>query len=258
MNVFAIVPVEAALDLRLTAREYRVLIALLSFRNKDTQLAFPTREQIGERCHMAPTRVSATTSSLERKGWLAKQGKGGYGRATTYRIMVPENSYQLGNGYQSGNGYQIPDTQPSPPGGTPTVTPGGDTNRPLTDHGTDHRPGEEDREPTPKPKRATVTIRTFIDACKAKGEAPIPHDDPIFDYARDAGIPEDFLHLAWREFVERNTGTKKRYASWRQAFHNAVRSNWYRLWYFDEGKRIALTTAGEQARRKHASARAAA
>lgn len=86
---FAIVPWEVAADGRLTSRELRVLIALLSFRARNTGLFFATREQIGERCGMRPGRVSTTTSSLADKGYIVKLGKGGRGMATRYEFTLP-------------------------------------------------------------------------------------------------------------------------------------------------------------------------
>ena len=46
---FGIVPVEVAMDQRLTLQQMRVLVALYTFRNKNTELAHPTREEIRER-----------------------------------------------------------------------------------------------------------------------------------------------------------------------------------------------------------------
>lgn len=86
---FAIVPWKVAADGRLTSRELRVLIALLSFRARNTGLFFATREQIGERCGMRPGRVSTTTSSLADKGYIVKLGKGGRSMATRYEFTLP-------------------------------------------------------------------------------------------------------------------------------------------------------------------------
>ena len=87
---FAIVPVEVFQDDRLTKIELRVLGAILTFRNRDTNLSRPTRAQIGERCGYEITTVSRATTGLVNKGWLEKVGKGGAGMATVYRLTVPE------------------------------------------------------------------------------------------------------------------------------------------------------------------------
>ncbi len=91
---FAIVPVEVLADDRLTLRHIRVLVAILSFRSVDTGIAFPTREEIGERARLPITRVSTITSELEKFGWLKKEGNGGRSRASRYRFCVPEDALE--------------------------------------------------------------------------------------------------------------------------------------------------------------------
>lgn len=95
------------------------------------------------------------------------------------------------------------------------------------------------------------TFATFIAECLAKGEKPIPEDHPVFRFADDAGIPLEFVRLAWmefrRDFGDGGNGAKKRQAGvrgWRQHFDNAVRKGWYRLWSFDRQGECYLTPAG--------------
>jgi len=91
LTVFSIVPVEVWADRRLTLEQVRVLGALLSFRGKNTDLVWPSRQQISERTGgMHPANISTATSALENLGWLTKDGKGGHSKATRYRIRVPE------------------------------------------------------------------------------------------------------------------------------------------------------------------------
>lgn len=94
-----------------------------------------------------------------------------------------------------------------------------------------------------------TTIATWVAACEASGVECIPADDPIFRWAADAGIPLDFLALAWSVFVERHTESGKRQADWRATFRNAVRGNWYRLWWMDGQGTCSLTTVGQQVKR---------
>jgi hypothetical protein len=99
-----------------------------------------------------------------------------------------------------------------------------------------------------------VTMAEFLDACKAADEKAIPACDPIYDYTERAGIPDDFLEIAWLEFRERHLGNPaKRYKDWRAAFRNCVRDNWYRLWRYADGQCV-LTVSGEQAARVHGKA----
>ncbi len=89
-DIFSIVPVEVWLDDRLSKTDLRVLGAILSFRNKNTNLCWPKRSQLSERCGLPETRISTTTSNLVKLGCLKKEGTGGFSRSCTYTFMVPE------------------------------------------------------------------------------------------------------------------------------------------------------------------------
>jgi hypothetical protein len=109
----------------------------------------------------------------------------------------------------------------------------------------------EEKEDKPAAKAtAAIGISKFLENCKETGDDPIPETDPIFTYTSEAKIPDDFLHLYWLEFVERNKESGKRYKDWRSAFRNAVRGNWYKLWWLD-GESYLLSTNGKQAEMKH-------
>lgn len=100
-----------------------------------------------------------------------------------------------------------------------------------------------------KNKSTTMTLKTFLESCKASGEKPVPADDPIFEYADRVGLDDEMLAVAWAEFKARYLPTAKRQRDWRAHFRNAVRRNWYSLWFLKEGEQARWTTAGEQARR---------
>lgn len=102
------------------------------------------------------------------------------------------------------------------------------------------------------PKAEAIGFPAWCALVKAGGQKLIPEDDPVFAYAERVGLPDDFLRLAWREFHDRySDSTKpKRYRDWRAVFRNAVRGNWFKLWWHD-GNGYALTTAGMQAAKAH-------
>jgi hypothetical protein len=121
MSNFAFIPLEVIQDNRLTKRHIKVLIALFSYRGKNTDTVWPSREKLSKRCGMPMTRVSEVTGQLVDLGWLVKKGKGGFSKSTRYTITVPDlvtvtktvtvtdldsNGYQNGNSqacYQNGN-----------------------------------------------------------------------------------------------------------------------------------------------------------
>lgn len=88
-DIFAITPIEVIQDQRLKPNHIKVLIALLSFRGKNTNTVWPSREKLSGRCGMPVTRISQTTSELVDLGWLTKTGKGGFSKSTRYQITAP-------------------------------------------------------------------------------------------------------------------------------------------------------------------------
>ena len=107
------------MDHRLTLIETRVLLALLTFRNKTTNLCWPRRAQVAERCGYSVSRISNSISSLGEKGWInTTRSKSG----NKYEITVPE----------LGTISKVPE-----PGTCKVPEPG--TSLPLTDKRTDQR-----------------------------------------------------------------------------------------------------------------------
>lgn len=127
------------------------------------------------------------------------------------------------------------------------------TTTPLTPHAENPATLPAAIEPTAEPKPVKSprtgyqTFRKWSEAAKAAGEDLMPASDPIFDYASDAGIPHDFLRLAWVEFRDRYSQDDKRYKDWRNVFGKSVRECWFKLWYIDAGGQYLLTSKGQQA-----------
>ncbi len=128
-----------------------------------------------------------------------------------------------------------------------------ESNTPLPPEG-GSGPGKE----PVRPKAPLVGLQSWLATVKALGQKPVPEADPVFAYAAEVGIPDDFLRLAWLEFRHRYTQPDaKRYRDWRAVFRKAVRGNWLKLWYADQAGQYALTTVGIQAQRAHDDRRAA-
>lgn len=96
----------------------------------------------------------------------------------------------------------------------------------------------------PKIRSNPVALKAFLAECRAKGEKSIPEDDPVFDFADKAGIPDEWLRLAWQEFIARYSDGQKRYRDWRKTFRNAVRGNWFKVWYCTPDGKLALSSQG--------------
>lgn len=87
LSYFSIVPPEVSLDHRLSPIEMRVLIALFSFRCKNTNMCWPSRQVLGGRCGYTEQTVSRAITGLKNKGWLEVQQHRG---PNTYKIIVPD------------------------------------------------------------------------------------------------------------------------------------------------------------------------
>jgi len=76
-------------DSRLTLLQIKVLLALFSYRNKNTHLCFPSREAISKRTGIRTTSISRTTTQLVSLGWLLKFWDIDT-KKYNYKITVPE------------------------------------------------------------------------------------------------------------------------------------------------------------------------
>lgn len=106
----------------------------------------------------------------------------------------------------------------------------------------------------PKPrakreKKLELTLADRMAQCKKQGAPVVPADGAAIRFAQDAGIPDDFIELAWGAFVSRYTEDQSDavYADWAQVFAKALKGNWLKLWFVDKASgQYQLTTAGLQ------------
>lgn len=91
----------------------------------------------------------------------------------------------------------------------------------------------------PSEKQKAKTLATYLAECKAAKAKPIPDDHSLRGWARDAGITDEMLQIAWVQFRERYTeaekGLGKRYKDWPAHFATAVKANWFKLWFSGDG-----------------------
>lgn len=114
-------------------------------------------------------------------------------------------------------------------------------------------PFADDQEsPSASAKSKSKTFADWLAEIRASGQKPVSAYQPVWDYADRAGLPHDWIELAWLRFRERyerdEKARKKRYTDWRRVFLNAVEGNWLSLWCWSEkDQSFRLTTTGMQA-----------
>jgi len=96
--------------------------------------------------------------------------------------------------------------------------------------------------PSPQKQKAkpATTLKTYLSRCRELGEKPVPEGHAIRKWARDAGITDEMLQIAWVKFKERYTeaekGVAKSYKDWPGHFATSVKDNWFGVWFFgDDG-----------------------
>jgi len=106
-----IAPIEALTDARLSDPERRVLLALFSFRGKNTNTVWPSLPALGALALVNdPARVSKLTTSLAAKGWLTKRKKGFTG-CNEYALMVPPEAVSPAENLLAPDANLAPDTK---------------------------------------------------------------------------------------------------------------------------------------------------
>jgi len=110
-------------------------------------------------------------------------------------------------------------------------------------------------------KAGAIALHTFLAGCEERGERPLRDYAPLWNYAKGAGLSQDFIALAWIEFRRRflpgGTGEAKRYKDWRQAFRKYVEGNYLKLWAIGPDEQWFLTTQGKAAQKIYESKEAA-
>lgn len=110
-------PIEAIGDTELTPSEFKVLVALYSFRDKNADTTFPKLSSLAARAGFKDsTQVSKITTRLESKGWLTKKQKMGFHGPKKYKLSIPARLTQQVQTAQLGRIIQLgkPGTADSP------------------------------------------------------------------------------------------------------------------------------------------------
>lgn len=235
---------EAILGFGFTHREVVVLFSIIrktyGYGKKTDDIS---ASQIGDMCKIARQHVTTTLNHLALCDVITKKpGKFGtiIGIQKNHKKWVSSARLkELSASPESGQGSPTVGLVPNQDRGCPES---GQVDSPKSGHTKENLPKDNLQK---KGARQEITFRKWIENCKLESTDPIPEDDPVFAYADEMKIPIDFVRYGWVEFKRKYGATSKRYKNWNQHFQNAIRENWYGIWYDKDGG-WQLTTRGKQ------------
>lgn len=225
---------------KLGGSELLCLLAIADFAD-DNGVAYPSVTTLSEKIRMSKRNTNYILKKLETSGELEIDRNKGRNGCNLFRVKTLQGaiSAPLQPVSQGGaTGF---------PQGVQPIAPEPSLNR---QEPSDIPFPEKDAGKKQKRKSKNETLQAFLDHCKADGSNAVPVDDPIFDYATTVGLPENAIALAWFTFKGQFLQTDNRQKDWRAHFRNAVRRNWFKLWYIGNDGATGLTTAGQQAQRE--------
>lgn len=205
---------------------------------------------IARKVGVSHSQAQRLVKNLKAAGLLRVVSHADGGSRTTprYRLQLDVIA-GLGNGVDS-----VPDTAWS---GSTDATPGaapmrsrGRTDATQTTKESSLIQGVQSPTESELQRSNNTTLRIWL-ASLEEGTLAVPPTDPIFDYAHEIGLPNEYLALAWHAFKTKYLEDQpdKRYRDWRAVFRRAVREDWLRLWYAGHEGNFSLTTRGLQLQR---------
>jgi hypothetical protein len=232
--------------------ELLVMLALADWCD-DEGRCFPSIAALGKKCRVGRSQTQRIIHRLINGGLVAvtdNANGGAPGSSRRYKINLDRLT-----GSENATGRRNATGSENAPEGSQKCAERGSENATLTiiePSLTISKGNAQVRSPSSagKKKKNETTLSEFLEACNIAGQMPIPDGDSIFEYAAKVGINQEMLAVCWQEFKTRHTKPiTKRQKDWRSHFHNAVKRNWYHLWFLKAGEDAQWTTAGEQARR---------
>ena len=237
-------------DLPATTRH--VLLTLSCHINDMGESAYPSTRLLAKETGLSERAVITHLKIATEKGWL-KVTRHGYGDQRwarhEYEPLEPSVEEKALNDVQyEGAEPDAKGTEPHSEGAEPASVPRNEKALNDVQSNSENNIYIPPIVPQTKKQRrgSKVTLKTWLANLEAAGEDALPAADPIFGYAAESKIPEEFLFYAWVAFKQQYLDGDKKYIDWRATFRNAVRGNWSRVWWIDQEGNYCLSTVGKQ------------
>lgn len=244
------------------------LLTLAEWADVDGRNCYPAIPRVAEKASLNEKSVRRALDQADAMGFIARRHKGtaqGW-RRFEYTLTLPERADST-----PAREPERPDSGSAPLAERADSTPGPSQGTcglsvPNVRTLSPKRAGTESTDlsityPIPRKQRArkaALTFRQWFDAVDRDDDKAIPPTHRVHAYAKEAGIPDDFLYLAWRWFVQRYEDDDKRYSDWPKHFLNSVKGVWHGCWRTNwRTGELELTEAGLQLQRQLAAQEAA-
>jgi len=247
-----------ASDLPSTAK--LVLLTLAEFADKNGANCWPSLPMIAKRASLNERSVRRALDDVEPLGWIQRSKKGAErGWAlSVYRLTMPS-----GVDTESVVDAQRPDTESTPLEATSGLSVndvwtlcqfGVDTE---SNYLSSELSNTQPEKPAPakrvsQKRESKVTFRQWLDA---RPDFPGKHTEKLNNYVQSIQLPDQleeiFIAEFQRRYLEDPQSKGKKYIDWMAVACNAIRGNWFRLWWLDADGSYQLTAAGNQAMREH-------
>ena len=198
-----------------------VLLMLANHTNGHTGQCNPSHKLLAEECCMGASTLKNHLQRLEEQGFIEVQhrSKDGVSLPNQYFLKVEGVGQNLaGGGSESdrGVGQNLATKQEDKPVKRTNIS-----------------------------RHSEKTMEEWLNSLN--GEPPIPSDSVVLKFADYAGIPFEFIKIAWTHFKQLMIEKGKTQKDWRKTFYVYIKNDYLKLWAFNQQGECFLTTAGKQA-----------
>lgn len=230
-----------------------VMLALADRADDEGGSLFPSVPTIAKKTRLSERQVQRILRNLEDEGWVSVVGnhKGGAGMSRRYQMNVQKLTESDPNLATKKGDILSPLEEKKGDILSKRVTfatEKGDTH--VTQYIIDTSVNTSDSQKLsdkPKKSKPQITLKTYLENCKAENRQAVESNDSIFGYAESIGLPIEFLYLCWEVFKRDFSDPSKKQKDWPAHFRNCVRGNWKKLWWLNANNQFELTTVGRQA-----------